>query len=329
MLMIRSFHNEDPPRLLELWKKSRRYDEQPVLIPLSLNVLQAQVLGLPLLDFRSIILAFDGEIPVGYVHTTFAPLADGSGFDQTTGHICFLCVDPMYHDTIGAAKTLIKAGEQYLKGQGAEEVFGGSPRPGAPFYTGFYSGGEAIGILGSDAVIVRAFLESGYQIHRRTIWFHRDLRNYEPPLSPNSVAWHSQLTLELNEIPKAKTWWEACLLANGDWLEATAYLNQTMRPIARARIRIACPDTDEARTMYGGTWSASLMDIRVHPEFYRKGVAAYTLRELLRHLAAQNQIVEIDSHVAEDSVAFYALLRTQIWEERDIGYIFFKPFAGE
>ena len=126
MLTIRPLRNEDPPKLLELWKRTQqRWDGYLPLPTLSFNQLQTQVLGLPMLDARSILMAFEGEMPVGYVHATFAPSDDGFSFDYTTGQICFLCIDSLYPDASGAAAALILSGENYLTELGARRIFGG------------------------------------------------------------------------------------------------------------------------------------------------------------------------------------------------------------
>jgi len=324
MLTIRSFRNEDPPRLLELWRKTQqRQDGFAPLLPPSHNQLQAQILGLPMTDNRSILLAFEEDVPVGYIHTTLAPTENGHSLDPTTGQICFLCVDPKSHDASGAAAALIRAGEGYLSGLGAQKIYGGSPSPSAPFYTGFYSGGEAIGILDADTAVVNAFHEANYQIHQKTTWFHFDLRNYSPSITPETVALYAELAIDIHEVPEAKTWWEGCTQANGIWFNAMAYLVHANRPIARLRARISYPDTENVLAMYGGTWIASLMELRVHPDFANNGTKKHLLEEMVRYLASQNQVVQIEAHVAEDSPLF-KLLRSQSWQERGNGSVFVK-----
>jgi len=324
MLTIRSFRNEDPPRLLELWRRTqqRRDGWAPLLSP-SHNQLQAQILGLPMFDNRSIMLAFEGNVPVGYVHTTLAPTDDGHSLDPATGQICFLCVDPKYPDPSGAAAALIRGGEDYLVGLGAQKIYGGSPPPSAPFYTGFYSGGEAIGILDADTAIVNAFHEANYQVHQKTTWFHFDLRNYSPAATLETVILHAELVIEIHEVPEAKTWWEGCAQANGVWFDAMAYLARTHRPVARLRTRVSYPDMENILAMYGGTWVASLIELRVHPDFANDGTKKYLLEEMVRYLAAQNQVVQIETHVTEDSPLF-GLLHSQSWKERGSGSVFVK-----
>lgn len=324
MLTTRSFRNEDPPRILELWRKTqhRRDGFASLLFP-SPNQIQAQFLGLPMLDSRSIMLAFEGDVPVGYVHTMSAPTDDGHSFDPTTGQICFACVDPGYHDVPGAATTLIRAGEEYLIGLGAQTIYGGSPSPSAPFYTGFYSGGEAIGILHTDSAIMNAFHEADYHTHQKTGWFHYDLRNYSPSVTLETIGHYADLAVETHEIPEARTWWEGCIQTNGIWFDAMAYQIRTNRPVARLRMRIAFPDMENVLTMYGGTWLASLIELRVHPDVADDGTQRYLLDEAVRYLAAQKQVAQIEAHTAEGSPLF-ELLRKQSWKERGSGTVFVK-----
>jgi ribosomal protein S18 acetylase RimI-like enzyme len=289
--------------------------------------LQSQILGLPMLDSRSIMLAFDNDTPVGYVHTAFAPDDDKHFFDFTIGHICFLCVDAAYSDASGAAAALIRAGEDHLSGKGAQVIFGGSPSPSVPFYTAFYSGGEACGILHSDETVINAFHAANYHIHQATTWFHFDLQNYAPADTAETVGYFGEFEIEIHESSKARTWWEGCALAQGIWFDATAFLARTNRPIARLRTRITYPDAADETAMYGKTWLASLVELRVHPSFDHQGIKKYLLDELIRYLVAQNQIAQIEAHTAENSPLF-TLLRSQSWLERNTGTVFIKNVVG-
>ena len=324
MLTVRPFRNEDPPRLLKLWQHTQRYRaELSPLPPLSLNQLQVQVLGLPMLNHQSVMLAFDDDTPVGYIHTAFAPTQDGYSLDYTAGQICFLCVDSSYPYAPDAAAALIRAGEDYLSGRGAQTIFGGSPSPSVPFYTAFYSGGEAVGILHSDEIVINAFHEADYEIHQATTWFHLDLQNYTPIITAEMVGYYGSIEIEISEIPKAKTWWEGCMLANGLWFDATAFSIQAGHPVARLRARISYPDTENFLTMYGRNWLASLIQLRVHPDFENMGIKRYLLEELIQYLAAQRQILRVEVHAPADS-SLFDLLRHQSWQEWDKGSVFIK-----
>jgi len=276
-----------------------------------------------MLDTRSVMLAIEKDTPVGYIHAAFCPSDDGHSFDYSVGQICFLCVDPSHSDASGVAAALIHAGENYLTGLGARKIFGGSPSPSVPFYTGFYSGGEAVGLLQSDQTVVNAFHAANYQIHQKTVWFHYNLRSNFPSITAEMIGYDAEFDVRINEISKAKTWWEGCLLANGMWIDAVAYSTTFARPVARLRTRITYPDADGFLAMYGGTWLASLMELRVHPDFTDKGIQQHLLGKLIRHLTAYNHIVQIEAHVADDSPLF-TLLRHQSWAERGCGCVFVK-----
>ena len=337
MPTVRSFRNEDPPRLLALWRRTQRCqyeyrDDYASTFPLSLNQLQTQILGLPMVDASSVMLAFEGHNLVGYIHTILVPSRDGYAFDNTVGQICFLCVDPDCSDALETASALIQAGENYLASRGAQKIFGGSPSPSAPFYTGFYGGGEAVGILHSDQISIDAFQAANYQIHQKTCWFYYNIQHSLTAYSvldfSAEMASHYEFYhIKIGEVQKAKTWWEGCTLANGMWYDAMAHSIQEKRPVARLRVRITCPDAspemEDVSALYGRTWLASLIELRVHPDFTNERMQDILLDELIRYLIAHNQVFRIEAHAAEGSPLF-ALLRRQSWKERGNGSVFVK-----
>lgn len=324
MLTVRPFRNEDPPRLLSLWTSSQRHGSRARLMPLSRNILEMQVLGQPFFDPRSIMLAVDEHQIVGYVHTAFGPGRDGSRLDRKKGQICFLCVDPMYPDPWGAARVLLAAAERYLTEQGAEEIYGGSPRPTAPFYLGFYGGGEPIAFFDSDRFIIQVFQEFGYRTVHKTTRLGLDLKTFDPPIGPAFLGWRSRLMLEFDENPRARTWWEACSLAHFDWLEVRAFLGRTQQPVARVRVRTVNPGADDDAPVCAAAWDAALTDVRVHPDFMKQGVASYTLSETLRHLIAGKNVSWIEAHIVDEMPSINSLLRSLGWREIETGTVFYK-----
>ena len=332
MLTVRSFRNADPPRLLALWRKTQRcqyeyQEDYASTFPLSLNQLQTQILGLPMLNAASVMLAFEEETLVGYIHTIFAPSLDGYTFDYTVGQICFLCIDPDCSDALGAASALIHAGENYLASRGAQKIFGGSPSPSAPFYTGFYGGGEAVGILHSNKAVIDAFQAANYQIHQQTRWFYYNIQHSLTDFSAEMASHYEFYSMKIGEVQKARTWWEGCSLANGMWYDAMAYSIQEKRPVARLRVRVTCPDAspemEDVSALYGRTWLASLVELRVHPDFPSERMQDILLDELIRYLIAHNQVFRIEAHAAEGSLLFI-LLRRKSWKERGNGSVFVK-----
>lgn len=322
MVHIRPFRNEDPPRLLSLWKKCQR--RNPPLVSLSMNALQMQVLGMPFWDRRAIMLAFEREKAVGYVHTTLGPSSDGSRLDSSTGQICFLCVDPAHTDRWAVANALLQAAERYLTNCGAKTIYGGSPRFCAPFYFGFHGGGEPIGFFDSDQYLIQTFLSAGYLPCKRTVRFRLDSSQYVPKTTPSMLGWAPRLVIEHDLYPNPRTWWEAMAQAGFHWSESVAYLTSSRRPVARATLRIVHPDFEQDDNLYGKNWDAGLVYVGVHPDFQHQGIAAYLLEETVRHLMLQGQIADIEAQVTDDSPFVQTLLRSLNWKEIDTGTLYQK-----
>lgn len=291
-----------------------------------MTTLQMQTLGNPFFDPHAIQLAFDEKTPVGYVHTTLGPTSDGSDLSTETGQICFLCVDPEYHDLWGAGRALLFFAEEYLRNQGVREIYGGSPRPCAPFYIGFFGGAEPIGFFNSDPHLIQVFQESKYEILQTTKRYRLGLAHYVPQMRPSTLKWRAELTIKFGSSPKPKTWWEACAFANFEWIEVLAMLKSTGKPVCRIRVRVANPDAEEDDVLYGGTWDAALMDMRVHPDFVRRGVGAFTLGEMLRYLIHHSQAMQIEAHLLDNDSSMNQLLHYLNWEVIDTGMIFRKQF---
>ncbi|MDR1480131.1 MAG: GNAT family N-acetyltransferase [Planctomycetaceae bacterium] len=307
-------------------------DNRAKLMPLTMGVLQSQVLGIPFFDPRSIWLAFVGDKAVGYIHTCLSPNELRSGFTKERGHICFIAVDPSYDDGVVCSRVLIRAGTQYLRECGVQEIFGGSlrPLPSPPFYTGFYGGGEAVGFFDSDAHIVQGFLDSGYTACANTVRYSLKLSGYTPPVTISTVGWRQNLTLMFNTAPVPINWWESCSLAHFDFIDATAYLNSSGKAVARTRVRVSNPVPEdngaEFGRMYAESWDAALIDIRVHPDYHQSGIGAYVLGEMLRQLVAQKMVTRIEAHVQEEIKSLNMLLSAMKWEKIDTGKIFHKSY---
>jgi ribosomal protein S18 acetylase RimI-like enzyme len=326
MLSARSFRNEDPPVILALWQKSQQRSINAGLVSLSMNTLQMQTLGVPFFDPRSIILAFDDNKPVGYAHTSLSPKSDGSGLDPLTGQICFIAVNPEYPDTRAVARLLLQEGEKYLLGLNVKKIFSASPRPCVPFYLGTYGDSEPIAFFDSEPHIISAFQEANYQIFMKTYRYRLQLEDYLPPITPVTVGWRSQLTIEFDRDAKSRTWWEACCFANDEWVRAVASFNNSNRRIAQVWMRIAVPDTEEYNSMFASTPNAGLMDIKVHPEFCRNGIAAYILGETLRFVSNEYGASRVESHINQNDVPMNELLKALKWKIIDTGTAFCKEF---
>ncbi|MDR2642329.1 MAG: GNAT family N-acetyltransferase [Planctomycetaceae bacterium] len=333
MFTVRPFRNEDPPKLLSLWRKSQLRGNRAKLMPLTMGILQSQILGIPFFDPRSIWLAFEDGKAVGYIHTCLSLDTSCCDFSDKSGHICFIAVDPSCEDAVVCTRVLIRAGTQYLREHNVKEIFGGSISPllSPPFYTGFYGGGEAIGFFDSDTHLVQGFLDSGYVVKANTVRYSLKLSGYIPPVTVNTVGWRQNLKVDFDTKLKPRNWWEACLLAHFEFIEATAYLNSSNIPIAKARVRVANPTPEENGTdfgkMYVEPWEATLTDIRVQKDHHQNGIGAYILGELLRYVMFHYTVARIEAHVHEELNPLNKLLLAMQWEKADTGKIYHKLFV--
>ena len=324
MLTIRSFRNEDPPKLLEIWRKNRLVPEQNRFFPLSMAKLDIGPLAMPFFDRREIQLALVDDQPVGFAHVGFGPNPSGSDLSRDVGHIAMIAVVPEYPEPVVVCKELIKACEAVLIDSGVRDIYGGSPHPSLPYYFGLYGGAEPVGFFDADTAVVEAFQQLGYDANQKTIRFQRELADYSPPFLPTMLQWKSKLRLLVNDRPTAKNWWDALVLVQYDWIEVTAMLEEKNMPVAQIRIRLTEPDAEPAYRLYGNNWNAALTDIRVRPDHHHRGVGTYILAETLRYVIAMERVARIEAHIAESSSNLYRLLRVLDWNEAETGTIFNK-----
>ena len=324
MLTIRPFRNEDPPKLLDIWQQNRRDPQRTRYIAMSLADLDAGPLGIPFFDRHCLQLAFDDERPVGFAQVGFAQNPDGSSLSSEVGHIVIVVVVPDCPEPIAVCKELVQACENVLIVGGVREIFGGSPRPSLPYYLGLYGGAEPISIFDADVPVIEAFRQLNYEVHQNTRRFERDLTNYQARILPGDLHWRNKIQFQIDDFPPAKHWLDAIALAHCEWLEFTAFQMENAQAVARVRIRLSLPGPDKVQRVYDGNWNAAIMDIRIHPDFQRKGLGAFTLGEILRFLAKENRVARIEAHIDDSCSGLYGLLRSLDWREVETGTIFTK-----
>ena len=111
---------------------------------MSAALLEELVLAKPYFDNQGLILAVDGETAVGFVHAGFGPSDDYSGLSTQLGVTCMLMVREPYRGR-GIGSNLLSLSEKYLRGRGAQVLYGGGIHPLDPFYLGLYGGSELPG----------------------------------------------------------------------------------------------------------------------------------------------------------------------------------------
>lgn len=323
MLLLRTFRNSDPPLLTEIWRQyfscaSRR------VVPISVNILNNNILGLPFFDPKGLCIAFEDGVPVGFAHASFGPNRNRDDIDRETGVINLIMIVPSYPNREELCQMFIERSEKYLKRNGAKIIFGGSTRASASFYTGFYGGSEPLGIYGDD-LLVSAYESAGYHIQNKTKRFQYDLRNYKTAFTPKSARWvRKGIKIEYSDrAPISHNWFQSCATAHFNWFVATAYQPPQKNPVAELFIRIFQP-LDNLNLEVMVPPMASLFDYHVAPEFRREGLGTYVLGEALRYLCGMSGSAMIETVALDQELPYINFLTRFGWQEFDHGVIFIK-----
>jgi len=322
MLSIRPFRNSDPPKLLEIWRQFFLKEPQKA-VPISLPVLEDDVLNMPYFDNRGLFLAFDNGFLVGFAHTFFGPNRNKSNLNPETGVIHLVITVPTYPDPVELNRRLVEHCEEYLKNKGAKVIFGGPPRTCVAFYSGLYGGSEPIGIYESDEALIAAYQNLGYQVLYNTLQLTNDLRNFQIPFTPKSVPWRRKLTVHYFNDPPMENWFQACMTSHSKWFNAKAVIGTREEKLAKAYIRIT-PSLDLPGLNVKIPPTAALVHIGVDDHFLRQGIGTFLLGETIRRLTAEFHPSRIETLVMQEEDHLVQFFRKLGWKEGAKGKVFLK-----
>ncbi len=317
MIEYRTFRNPDPPLLAEIWNASLASLRVVQIQPRSTSILEYFTLAKPYFDPAGLILAFEDERPVGFVHAGFGPAAEEvywCGYD--VGVICALGVTPS-HRRQGIGAELLRRAEHYLREKGAKELRAGPARPNNPFTFGLYGGSDSLGFLASDG-LARPFLERhGYQIEQTIGVFQRALQRPYMPSDPRFISLSPRF--EIVGLPhKHAGFYRECVLGP---VEAVEYrLREKQSEAVAARVVLWDMAT------FGLAWGETvvgLLDLDVVPELRRQGLAKFLLSHVLMHLHQQT-FDRFEACVDLNNTAAVGLLRGLLFEQIETGYVFRK-----
>src|SRR5262249_29229869 len=148
VISYRTFRNDDPPRLLELWNGC--FTGRGAAELRGTMLLEYLTFAKPYFDPAGLILAeSDGGAAVGFAHAGFRPAADQKGVDTSLGVLSALGVLPE-HRGQGVGGELLRRAEAYLAGRGAKAVVAGPLGWLNPFTFALYGGSQGPGVLDSD-----------------------------------------------------------------------------------------------------------------------------------------------------------------------------------
>ena len=315
MTLYRSFRNDDPPRLADVWRTA---ELGPCgFQPMTSAWLEACVFSKPYFDRDGLQVAVDGDRVVGFAHAAFGPNVEHSAIDFAVGTTILVVVVPHErHDAI--ADGLLARCEDYLRRRGAQTIMGGGTPQLGGLYLGLYGGSDLPGILDSTPTMQAVFRRAGYLEAERIAVMRRPLAGFRPPMSRQQMALRRATTLRVIDEPARRTWWEAA----------------TTTGIAMRRYELR----DEGETLLGsgtfwdmqplatawGVHATGLMRVEVDRGQQRQGYARYLLAEALHDLA-QEGVALAETHVSEAHEAAIKLFFKLGFEATGHGTVFRRP----
>lgn len=293
MISYRTFRNGDPPDLARIWNRQPPLDER--LGEMTSLLVDEYVLSRPYFDRAGLWLALDDLRPIGFVHAGFAPTDDGARIDRRRGAVLTLMVEPR-EDASAVASRLLERAETYLRSQGAEQIFGGSPVALTPFYWGLAGGCGAIGVSDGDELLQRTLQAAGYQAQSR----HRLLRRALPGFRPNwdrlYARWKRQAKVVVAHDDSTANWWEAATLTFNERLRVDVFEAPGAAPRATMRFWDLRPMSD-----ISGVHGQGLFGLQCDDEAWNDGLVRFAWSETLETFQRQRQACVLAAAPVDDA----------------------------
>ncbi|MCA9062766.1 MAG: GNAT family N-acetyltransferase [Planctomycetaceae bacterium] len=308
MVEYRSFHNSDPPRILQLWHKSSLGPNAAE--GFGCDILELFTFSVPFFDRKGFLVAVHEDRVVGFVHAGFAPNATETGLDRSRGLICGLVVQPEYRRQ-GIGRELVRRAEEYLKAAGAQsvEAGGGGERNG--FYVGIYGGLQPSGFSAADAPWHEFFSAVGYQPATETLVMRRDLMKTRDPVSSRLLRARRNVNMVITDRVSGNSWWWFARFGHLDSLRFELRENGTSKLVARGQIigmDVFIPKW--------GVRSVGIRDIFVPEEWRRQAYGLSLLLDICRRLRDET-IHVVEAHVDSQNTAAEQLFRQGRFECTD------------
>ena len=315
MIRYRPFQNWDPPALAEIWRS------QPPLRGrmqgLTPRLLEELVFARPYFDRQGLILAVDGERPVGFVHAGFGGNDDLSALDKSLGTTCHLLVAP--HEQRGEIQAeLLRASEAYLVASGVRQLFGGSAFPLNSFYLGLYGGSRLPGVLTSDLEQIALFQRAGYRERERRVLLNRPLANFRTPIDRRLMQLRRRCEVIAVHDVTPDNWWESCVWMHASW---TRY-ELRFRDSADALISATFWDILPLSKSWG-VQASGMVRVEDTPEARAEGMTTFLLAEAFLDLQ-RNGAALMETQAFAKDVSLLALLNELGLAAYDEGLLFVK-----
>lgn len=318
MIDFRPFRNTDPPALCDIW---RQYPPLRGLCqPMTPTLLENTVLALPLFDRQGLIVATEGEQPVGFVHAGFGPDAADAALDYRVGATCMLMVN--HHEQhVWIAQRLLEESETYLRVRGATVLCGGGRPEMAPFYRGLYGGCAVPGVLESDQSMLDLLRSTGYAETSRRLILQRSLVGFRQPVDAVQVQYRRAYYVELLLDWPATTWWEACSEGHSERFAYVARPRAGGEPCGTA----VCWDMEPLASSWG-VHAQGVAHLELPTTLDRESFAVFLLSEAFR-LAVLDGVTMVEVQIPTDDQPMQRVLERLGFETVELALEFQKRIA--
>jgi ribosomal protein S18 acetylase RimI-like enzyme len=315
VVQYRTFRNDDPPRLAQIWNAAF-VGRGSVQLRHS-SPLEHYVFAKPYFDPAGLSLALDGSTPVGFAHAGFGATQDGSRLSTDKGVLCLLGVVPS-HRRRGIGSELLRRCEDFLRQGGASELYAGGMPPLNPFYLGVYGGSDSPGFLLSDAAAEPFLARHGYRPQEVRQVFHCRLSHSYNVVDARFANLRNRFDIRAQARGKPASWWQAAVLGPLEMLEFSVEDKTTHDILGRV-----CVWEMEGFSHRWNESALGLNEIEVREDMRRQGVAKYLLSQALRYLRDQ-YFTLAELQVSENNEAGRRLCQSLGFKQVDTGRMYRK-----
>ncbi|MGE3809649.1 MAG: GNAT family N-acetyltransferase, partial [Gemmataceae bacterium] len=302
MVRFRTFRNDDPPQLVEIWNEVLTGRSAAPLR--NATPLERHVFAKPYFDPAGLIVAVDeNDKLVGFAHAGFGPNKKETALSLQAGVTSVILVMPS-HQRKGIGSELLGRCEEYLIQKGARSVFAGPMWPLTPFYFGLYGGSDLPGFLVSDEGAAPFLEYHGYRPSNTYLVFQRSL---EKPVSiPDGrfAALRRKYTVRVVPPSSVGTFWHEAVFGPVEPLEFRLEEIVTAKPVARALVWEM-----EGFSYRWGVPTAGILSVQTREDSRRQGLGKLLMTNVLNYLQEQYfGLVEV--HAMESNQAAVGLFKS-------------------
>lgn len=319
MVQYRTFRNDDPPQLVQLWNECFQHR---TILPLTSPVfLEYFLFAKQYFDPHAFWLAEDEQGLVGFALAGFGPNAKESNLDFSTGVICLIGVHPN-HRRKGIGSELLKRCETYLTHQGATTLYAGPQSPLNPYTFGLLGGAQSPGFPDSEPSVLPFFESHGYASEQKRLIFQRDIEESPKIVDARFPNLRRDFDICLHMPMRTPvTWYQECVLGPVELMELTLEEKSTGDMVGRAYAW--------EMELFSNFWNEhaiGIYDLRIEESYHRRGLARFLISQMCEHFQEQ-YFTMLEMHVDADNAPGIALVQNLGFQQVESGILLVRSMS--